>query len=112
MSGAAGGTFGGLEELVKVVKLGIGQKVLGIWNWAFDKNYNACLARTAPLRSSGGGGFKAQARIPPGLIKEGTFDRWLGPLSRGSNIENNIKILSKNVDAKMLEKSTPGIIQN
>ena len=30
MSGAAGGTFGGLEELVKLVKLGIGQKVLGI----------------------------------------------------------------------------------
>ena len=48
MRGAAGGTFGGLEELVKLVKLGIGQKVLGVWNWAFDKNYNFCLARTAP----------------------------------------------------------------
>ena len=53
MRGAAGGTFGGLEELVKLVKLGIGQKVLGIWNWAFDKNYNACLARTAPRRGRG-----------------------------------------------------------
>ena len=37
--------------------LGIGQKVLGIWNW----NYNVRLARTAPLRSSGGGGFIACA---------------------------------------------------
>ena len=53
MSGVAGGTFGGLEELVKLVKLGIGQKVLGIWNWAFDKNYNACSARTAPRRGRG-----------------------------------------------------------
>ena len=60
MSGAAGGTFGGSEELVKLVKLGIGQKVLGIWNWAFDKTYNFYLARTAPLRSSGGGGFIAR----------------------------------------------------
>ena len=57
MRGAAGGTFGGSEELVKLVKLGIGQKVLGIWNWAFDKNYKPYSARTAPLRSSGGGGF-------------------------------------------------------
>ena len=57
MSRAVGGTFGGLEELVKLVKLGIGQKVLGIWNWAFDKNYKPRSARTAPLRSSGGGGF-------------------------------------------------------
>ena len=47
------GTFGGLEELVKLVKLGIGQKVLGIWNWAFDKNYNVHLARTAPRRGRG-----------------------------------------------------------
>ena len=53
MRGAAGGTFGGLEELVKLVKLGIGQKVLGIWNWAFDKNYNFYLARTAPRRGRG-----------------------------------------------------------
>ena len=61
MSGAARGTFGGLEELVMLVKLGIGQKVLGIWNWAFDKNYKTYLARTAPLRSSGGGGFNRVA---------------------------------------------------
>ena len=53
MRGAAGGTFGGLEELVKLVKLGIGQKVLGIWNWAFDKNYKTYLARTAPRRGRG-----------------------------------------------------------
>ena len=65
MSGAAGGTFGGLEELVKLVKLGIGKKVLGIWNWAFDKNYNACLARTAPRRGRGRR-IESLTRIPPG----------------------------------------------
>ena len=39
--------------LVKLVKLGIGQKVLGIWNWAFDKNYKPYSARTAPRRGRG-----------------------------------------------------------
>ena len=34
MSGAAGGSFRGVEILAKLVKFGIGQKVLGIWNWA------------------------------------------------------------------------------
>ena len=53
MCGAAGGTFGGLEELVKLVKLGIGQKVLGIWNWAFDKNYKPNSTRTAPRLGPG-----------------------------------------------------------
>ena len=53
MSGAAGGTFGGSEELVKLVKLGIVQRVLGIWNWAFDKNYKTYPARTAPRRGRG-----------------------------------------------------------
>ena len=65
MRGGAGGTFGGLEELVKLVKLGIGQKVLGIWNWAFDKNYNAYSARTAPRRGRGRRIHRAP-RIPPG----------------------------------------------
>ena len=67
MSGAAGGTFGGLEELGKLVKLGIGQKVLGIWNWAFDKNYNFYLARTAPRLATGAADSMA-SRIPPGHI--------------------------------------------
>ena len=34
MSGAAGGSFRGVEILVKLVKFGIGQKVLGILIWA------------------------------------------------------------------------------
>ena len=34
VSGAAGGSIRGVEILVKLVKFGIGQKVLGIWNWA------------------------------------------------------------------------------
>ena len=53
MSGGAGGSFRGVEILVKLVKLGIGQNVLGIWNWAFDRNYNAYLARTAPRLGPG-----------------------------------------------------------
>ena len=69
MSGAAGGTFGGLEELVKLVKLGIGQKVLGIWNGAFDKNYNVHLARTVPLRSSRGGGSRTAHSARPQLLR-------------------------------------------
>ena len=32
--GAAGGSIRGVEILVKLVKFGIGQKVLGVWNWA------------------------------------------------------------------------------
>ena len=34
VSGAAGGSIRGVEILVKLVKFGIGQKVLGIWGWA------------------------------------------------------------------------------
>ena len=34
MSGSAGGSFRGVEILVKLVNFGIGQQVLGIWNWA------------------------------------------------------------------------------
>ena len=68
MSGAAGGTFGGLEELVKLAKLGIGQQVLGIWNWAFWAELQF-LSSTHCSLASGGGGFKTLARIPPGLRK-------------------------------------------
>ena len=34
MSGGTGGSFRGVEVLVKLVKFRIGQKVLGVWNWA------------------------------------------------------------------------------
>ena len=34
VSGSTGGSIRGVEILVKLVKFGIGQKVLGIWNWA------------------------------------------------------------------------------
>ena len=34
MSGGTGGSFKGVEVLVKLVKFRIGQKVLGILNWA------------------------------------------------------------------------------
>ena len=34
VSGSTGGSIRGVEILVKLVKFGIGQKELGIWNWA------------------------------------------------------------------------------
>ena len=34
MSRGTGGSFRGVEVLVKLVKFRIGQKVLGVWNWA------------------------------------------------------------------------------
>ena len=34
MRGGTGGSFRGVEVLVKLVKFRIGQKVLGVWNWA------------------------------------------------------------------------------
>ena len=61
MSGGAGGSFRGVEILVKLVKLGIGQKVLGIWNWAFDKNYKPYLARAAPRLGPGAADLIADA---------------------------------------------------
>ena len=68
MSGAAGGSIRGVEILVKLVKFGIGQKVLGIWNWTVWQELQDVFSTHCSPARAGGGGFKARARIPPGLF--------------------------------------------
>ena len=48
MRGGAGGSFRGVEVLVKLVKLELGKKFWEFGTGQFDKTYNAYSARPAP----------------------------------------------------------------